>query len=68
MDQQVSRVVVGGLFFTGLYLILKCGNRLQHEFANDCYKSVTTDVKTRVCTWSMGALGCGLLYSVVKHT
>lgn len=56
MSQHVSNIAKGVLFFTSLYLLLKCVQRLEHDNSSG--------VLSRLCTWSMGALGTGLATAV----
>lgn len=65
MDQQLRDVKTGAAFFTGLYFLVKSVSRfnveLYHDFNSAGGKYDST--KSRVCTWAMGAVGCGLLFA-----
>lgn len=52
MSQHVSNMAKGALFFTSVYLLLKCVKRLEYDNSSGAL--------SQLCTWSMGALGTGL--------
>lgn len=51
MSEHALSMVKGALAFSSLYLLLKCVKRLEHDDSSA--------VTSRMCTWSMGALGAG---------